>query len=234
MKLYHSNYCKFVALRIINMSIAANLLEIKNSIPPTVTLVAVTKTKTVIDIMEAYDAGHRDFGENKIQEMTAKYEQLPKDIRWHMIGHLQSNKVKYMAAFVHLIHGVDKWSTLIEIDKQAKKHNRIIDCLLQVFIAEEDTKFGFSYEEITALLNSKEWYSLQNINVIGLMGMATFTEDEKQIQQEFQKLSHFFKQVQIQFPQFTTLSMGMSSDYNLAISVGSTIIRVGSAIFGGR
>ncbi|MDH3382026.1 MAG: YggS family pyridoxal phosphate-dependent enzyme [Flavobacteriaceae bacterium] len=216
------------------MSIAANLQEIKNAIPPTVTLVAVTKTKSVAEIMEAYEAGHRNFGENKIQEMTQKYEQLPKDIRWHMIGHLQSNKVKYMAEFVHLIHGVDKWSTLKEIDKQAQKHHRIIDCLLQVFIAEEDTKFGFSYDEITALLNSNELQTLKNVNVVGLMGMATFTEDENQIQKEFQTLAHYFEQVRIKYPQFKTLSMGMSSDYKLAISAGSTIIRVGSAIFGGR
>lgn len=216
------------------MSIAANLQEIKNSIPPTVTLVAVTKTKTVAEIMEAYEAGQRDFGENKIQEMTAKFEQLPKDIRWHMIGHLQSNKVKYMAEFVHLVHGIDKFTTLVEIDKQAQKHNRIINCLLQVHIAQEETKFGFSYDEISTLLNSNELQSFKNVKIIGLMGMATFTENEIQIRTEFQALSNYFQQLKIQYPQFTSLSMGMSSDYNIAISAGSTIIRVGSAIFGGR
>lgn len=216
------------------MSIAANLQEIKNSIPPTVTLVAVTKTKSVTEIMEAYLAGHRDFGENKIQEMTQKYEQLPKDIRWHMIGHLQSNKVKYMAEFVHLVHGIDKFTTLVEIDKQAQKHNRIINCLLQVHIAQEETKFGFSYDEISTLLNSNELQLFKNVKIIGLMGMATFTENEIQIRTEFQALSNYFQQLKIQYPQFTSLSMGMSSDYNIAISAGSTIIRVGSAIFGGR
>ncbi|MDP3353719.1 MAG: YggS family pyridoxal phosphate-dependent enzyme [Flavobacteriaceae bacterium] len=215
------------------MSIAKNLLQLKYKIPSTVTLVAVTKTKSVTEIMEAYEAGQRDFGENKIQEMTAKYQQLPKDIRWHMIGHLQSNKVKYMAEYVHLIHGVDKFSTLVEIDKQAKKHHLIIDCLLQIHIATEETKFGFSTHEIEAILASDELQSLQNVNVIGLMGMATFTEDKAQIQSEFHFLSQFFHQLKIKYPNFTTLSMGMSSDYSIAISEGSTIIRVGSAIFGG-
>lgn len=217
-----------------NMSITNNLQIILNSIPPTVTLVAVTKTKSVDEIMEAYNAGHRDFGENKIQEMSSKYEQLPKDIRWHMIGHLQSNKVKYMAEYVHLIHGIDKFTTLVEIDKQAKKHHRIIDCLLQVYIAEEETKFGFSFDEITSLLISQEFQSLHNVNVIGLMGMATFTENENQIRTEFQSLSNYFQELKKEYPQFNELSIGMSSDYNIAISTGSTIIRVGSAIFGGR
>lgn len=216
------------------MSIATNLLAIKKTIPSNVTLVAVTKTKSIAEIMEAYMAGQRDFGENKIQEMTVKYEQLPKDIRWHMIGHLQSNKIKYMAKFVHLIHGVDKFSTLIEIDKQAKKHNRIIDCLLQIHIAQEETKFGFSYDEITSILNHNEVQLLQNIKIIGFMGMATFTDNEDQIRSEFQTLSQYYNQLKIQFPQFTTLSIGMSSDYEIAISTGSTIIRVGSAIFGNR
>lgn len=216
------------------MSIKQNLQEIQKSIPSTVTLVAVTKTKSVTEIMEAYNVGHRDFGENKIQEMTVKYEQLPKDIRWHMIGHLQSNKIKYMAKFVHLIHGVDKFSTLIEIDKQAKKHNRIINCLLQIHIAQEETKFGFSYDEITSILNHNEVQLLQNIKIIGFMGMATFTDNEDQIRSEFQTLSQYYNQLKIQFPQFTTLSIGMSSDYEIAISTGSTIIRVGSAIFGNR
>ncbi|MDP2088681.1 MAG: YggS family pyridoxal phosphate-dependent enzyme [Flavobacteriaceae bacterium] len=216
------------------MSIAENLQQIKNSIPLTVTLVAVTKTKSVTEIMEAYDAGQRDFGENKIQEMVAKYELLPKDICWHMIGHLQSNKVKYMAEFVHLVHGVDKFKTLVEINKQAQKYNRIINCLLQVHIAKEETKFGFSFDEITAILNNQEYQSLQNVKVIGLMGMATFTEDETQIQAEFHLLSQYFQTLKVKYPQFTTLSMGMSSDYSIAIMEGSTVIRVGSAIFGRR
>jgi pyridoxal phosphate enzyme (YggS family) len=216
------------------MSISKNLQEIIKSIPLSVTLVAVTKTKSVATIIEAYEAGQRDFGENKIQEMTAKYEQLPKDIRWHMIGHLQSNKVKYMAEFVHLIHGVDQFKTLLKINKQAKKHNRIINCLLQVHIATEETKFGFSTHEIETILASIELQSLQNVNIIGLMGMATFTEDKTQIQTEFHFLSQLFHQLKIKYPHFSTLSMGMSSDYNIAISEGSTIIRVGSAIFGTR
>lgn len=216
------------------MSIAKNLENIKKSIPENVTLVAVTKTKSVNEILEAYQAGHRDFGENKIQEMTSKYEQLPKDIRWHMIGHLQSNKVKYMAAYVHLIHGVDKFSTLVEIDKQAKKHHRKIDCLLQVHIAREETKFGFDADEITAVLKSNELQSLQNVKVVGLMGMATFTDNESQIQSEFCLLKELYQKLKIQYPDFTTLSMGMSSDYLQAIEEGSTLIRVGSAIFGER
>ncbi|MDO9261815.1 MAG: YggS family pyridoxal phosphate-dependent enzyme [Flavobacteriaceae bacterium] len=216
------------------MNIAENLHQLKHKIPSTVTLVAVTKTKSVSEMMEAYEAGQRDFGENKIQEMTAKYEQLPKDIRWHMIGHLQSNKVKYMAEFVHLIHGVDQFKTLLKINKQAKKHNRIINCLLQVHIATEETKFGFSTHEIETILASIELQSLQNVNIIGLMGMATFTEDKTQIQTEFHFLSQLFHQLKIKYPHFSTLSMGMSSDYNIAISEGSTIIRVGSAIFGTR
>jgi pyridoxal phosphate enzyme (YggS family) len=216
------------------MSISTNLQEIKKSIPENVTLVAVSKTKSVDDILEAYKAGQRDFGENKIQEMTAKYEQLPKDIRWHMIGHLQSNKVKYMAAYVHLIHGVDKFSTLVEIDKQAQKHHRIIDCLLQVHIAKEETKFGFGIDEIKTIIQSKELQSLQNVNIIGLMGMATFTENENQIQSEFNQLSNFFQQIKSETNNINTLSMGMSSDYLLAIKEGSTVIRVGSAIFGER
>lgn len=216
------------------MSIANNLLEIKKSIPEQVTLVAVSKTKSVNDILEAYNAGHRDFGENKIQEMTVKYEQLPKDIRWHMIGHLQSNKVKYMAEYVHLIHGIDKYSTLKEIDKQAKKNNRIIDCLLQVHIAAEETKFGFNFDEILSLLESDDFKNLCHINIVGLMGMATFTNNQQQIKQEFRSLASFYKKLHVNYPHFTTLSMGMSSDFLVAIDEGSTLIRVGSAIFGER
>ena len=216
------------------MSISQNLAEIKKTLPENVTLVAVSKTKPVSDLQEAYDAGQRFFGENKIQEMVEKYDVLPKDISWHMIGHLQSNKVKYMAHFVDLIHGVDKFSTLKEIDKQAKKHNRVINCLLQLKIAEEDSKFGFSKEEILNILNSDDYSSLQNINVVGLMGMASFVEDENQIKQEFSSLKIFYEELKPTQPQFNTISMGMSGDYELAIEQGSNMVRVGSAIFGNR
>ncbi|MGY5353854.1 YggS family pyridoxal phosphate-dependent enzyme [Wenyingzhuangia sp. IMCC45467] len=216
------------------MSISQNLATIKHTIPKGVTLVAVSKTKPVQDLQEAYNAGQRIFGENKIQEMVEKYEVLPKDISWHMIGHLQSNKVKYMAHFVDLIHGVDKFSTLKEIDKQAKKHNRIINCLLQLKIAEEDSKFGLSKEEILDILNSDDYSSLQNINVVGLMGMASFVDNENQIKQEFSSLKTFYDELKTKYTHFDTISMGMSGDYELAIEQGSNMVRVGSAIFGNR
>lgn len=216
------------------MSIAKNLQHIKSQLPEHVTLVAVSKTKPATTIQEAYDSGQRIFGENKIQEMVEKYEQLPKDIEWHMIGHLQSNKVKYMAHFVSLIHGVDKFSTLKEINKQAKKHNRVINCLLQAKIAQEDTKFGLPFQEIESILNSDAFKALENIKVIGLMGMATFTNNQEQIAQEFSNLNTFFKKLCIQNSALKTLSIGMSGDYQLAIENGSTMIRVGSAIFGAR
>jgi len=211
-----------------------NLLEIKESLPSHVTLVAVSKTKPIADIQEAYDAGQRIFGENKIQEMVAKYDVLPKDIQWHMIGHLQRNKVKYMAHFVDLIHGVDSFKTLLEINKQAKKHDRVINCLLQAHIAEESTKFGLSLEEIEIILSSEEFKTLENIKVVGLMGMATFTDNQEQIQTEFTTLKSFFDKLNDNQHQLVTLSMGMSGDYKLAIDCGSTMIRVGSSIFGSR
>jgi len=218
--------------------IKENLLNIKRKLPENVTLVAVSKTKPVADLQEAYDAGQRIFGENKIQEMVDKHHVLPKDIKWHMIGHLQSNKVKYMASFVNLIHGVDKFKTLKEINKQAQKHDRIIDCLLQVKIAKEETKFGFSVDEIETILNSKELADLEYIKIVGFMGMASFTEDKQQLQEEFLSLKTFFeKQKQIidtKNCKLQTLSMGMSGDYPLAIANGSTMIRVGSSIFGNR
>ncbi|MCZ8170065.1 MAG: YggS family pyridoxal phosphate-dependent enzyme [Flavobacterium sp.] len=219
------------------MRIAENIQNIKAALPPEVTLVAVSKTKPVSDLMEAYAAGQRIFGENKIQEMTEKWEQLPKDIEWHMIGHVQSNKVKYMAPYVALIHGVDSLKLLQEINKQAAKNNRVIDCLLQIHIAEEETKFGLDASELEAILNAASFHSLQNIKVIGLMGMATFTEDNTQIQKEFQFLKSLFDQYQsVQWPNFKlqTLSMGMSGDYDLAIACGSTMVRIGSSIFGKR
>lgn len=215
-------------------TIESNLQSIKKSLPENITLVAVTKTKPVSDIQKAYDAGHRDFGENKVQEMVAKYEGLPKDITWHMIGHLQRNKVKYMAGFVNLIHGVDSIKTLKEIDKQAKKHQRVIDCLLQAKIAREERKYGMSFSEIEAVLVSEEYTSLQHVHVVGCMGMATFTDDETQLEKEFSSLHIFFDQIKKKYPELTVLSMGMSGDYPLAVKNGSTMIRVGSAIFGAR
>lgn len=216
------------------MSIQDNLLQIKQSLPASVTLVAVSKTKPVADLMLAYDAGQRIFGENKIQEMVEKYEQMPKDIAWHMIGHVQTNKVKFMAPFVALIHGVDSLKLLEEINKQALKNNRIIDCLLQIHIAEEETKFGLNEAELIELLQSDTFKNLHNIKVIGLMGMATFTESQSQIRKEFQHLKTIFDQFKIQNSSFKILSMGMSGDYQLAIECGSNMVRIGSSIFGGR
>ena len=221
------------------MLIAQNLTEIKSQIPAHVTLVAVSKTKPVADLMEAYNAGQRIFGENKIQEMTDKWEVMPKDIEWHMIGHVQTNKVKYMAPYVSLIHGVDSLKLLQEINKQAAKNNRVIDCLLQVYIAEEESKFGLDEQELEELLklvqNDKENY--KNIRIEGLMGMATFTENKNQIEKEFKHLKTIFdkhNQLETSNLKLETLSMGMSGDYQLAISCGSTMVRIGSSIFGSR
>jgi pyridoxal phosphate enzyme (YggS family) len=217
------------------MSIAQNLLQIKSQLPAHVTLVAVSKTKPVSDLMEAYQAGQRCFGENKIQEMTDKWEQMPKDIEWHMIGHVQTNKVKYMAEYVSLIHGVDSLKLLQEINKQALKHNRKIDCLLQIYIANEETKFGLDEKELNELITSKEFKELQNIRIIGLMGMATFTENQNQIKAEFKHLKTIFDTINNQENlKLETLSMGMSGDYELAIEFGSTMVRIGSSIFGNR
>jgi pyridoxal phosphate enzyme (YggS family) len=220
------------------MNIKENLKEILDSIPKNVSLVAVSKTKPIADLQEAYDAGQRIFGENKIQEMVDKYDALPKDIKWQMIGHLQSNKVKYMAHFVDLIHGVDKLKTLVEINKQAKKHDRVINCLIQARIANEDTKFGLSFEEIEAILSSEKTAELKNINIVGFMGMATFTDDTKQLSEEFSSLETFFKTQKeknaTENCNLEVLSMGMSGDYLLAIENGSNMIRVGSSIFGSR
>ena len=215
------------------MIIEQNLNELKSSLPEEVTLVAVSKTKPIADIMEAYKAGHRVFGENKIQEMVNKHEALPKDIEWHMIGHLQSNKVKYMAEFVNLIHGVDSLKTLKEINKQAQKHNRVINCLIQAKIAEEDTKFGMSFDQINDLLLSTE-LELEHVNIKGLMGMASFSNDKNQISDEFKRLKELYDSLNAEGCQLSILSMGMSGDYQLAIEQGSNMIRVGSAIFGAR
>lgn len=219
--------------------IAENLKRIKADLPTGVELVAVSKTKPNAAILEAYEAGQRVFGENKIQEMTEKYEALPKDIAWHMIGHVQRNKVKYMAPFVTLIHAVDSLRLLVEIDKQAKRNNRVISCLLQLFIADEETKFGLSEVELFELLDSAEFKALTHVKIQGLMGMATFTDDQKQIKQEFLTLRSIFHKVQSSYNHLPnvacdTLSMGMSNDYPIAIACGSTMIRIGSTIFGER
>ncbi len=219
---------------VLTMSVSENLHKIKSSLPKEVKLVAVTKTQPVEKIMEVYNAGHKIFGENKVQEMLDKYERMPKDIEWHLIGHLQSNKVKFIASFVSLIHSVDSLKLLQEINKQAEKNNRIIDCLLQVYIAKEETKFGLDFNEVEQLLYSEELKQLKNIKIIGLMGMATNTNDQELIGKEFQSLKLFFKKLQSSNSSFQTLSMGMSSDYPIAIENESTLIRVGSSIFGFR
>lgn len=216
------------------MNISDNLQKIKNNIPSHVTLIAVSKTYPNQSILEAYEVGQRIFGENKVQELVEKYESLPKDIEWHMIGHLQSNKVKFIAPFVKLIHGVDSLKLLQEINKRAEQNHRIIDCLLQVHIAKEETKFGFDEKEILELFQSNNFHSLKSIRVIGLMGMATNTTDELQIKKEFKSLRTLFSKLNTHSPSLNTLSMGMSSDYKLAIEEGSTMIRVGSSIFGSR
>lgn len=214
--------------------IKVNLTEVQKTIPSHVNLVAVSKTKPVSDIQEAYDAGQKVFGENKIQEMVSKYDALPKDIEWHMIGHLQRNKVKHMAHFVSLIHGVDSFKTLIEINKQAEKYSRIINCLLQAKIANEDSKFGLSFTEIETILNSNELKSLKNVHVSGLMGMSTFTDNKLQILNEFESLQRFYLKMHKTHPNLKILSMGMSGDYQLAIEKGSNMVRIGSSIFGVR
>ncbi|MDF0716173.1 YggS family pyridoxal phosphate-dependent enzyme [Muricauda sp. 334s03] len=216
------------------MSIKDNLNRIKSDLPEGVTLVAVSKTKPNEDILEAYEAGQRVFGENKVQEMVQKWEDLPKDIEWHMIGHVQRNKVKYMAEFVSLIHGVDSPRLLKEINKQAKKYDRVIPCLLQIHIAEEDTKFGLDKTELNELLESEAFKAMENIEIVGLMGMATFTEDEKQVRREFAQLKSMFDDLKTKLNNITILSMGMSGDYGIAIEEGSTMVRIGSSIFGAR
>ena len=205
--------------------VISNLQDVRQTIPKECTLVAVSKTKPIEDLQEAYDAGQRDFGENKVQELTDKASKLPSDIRWHMIGHLQRNKVKYIAPFVHLIHGVDSLKLLAEINKRAKNEARIIQCLLQVHIAEEQSKFGFDVEEITQLISEDPISSLEHIEIIGLMGMATFTKDEDQVRREFNSLQELYQKCQsskISNMKISTLSMGMSGDYRIAIEEGST------------
>ncbi|WP_026903060.1 YggS family pyridoxal phosphate-dependent enzyme [Pedobacter glucosidilyticus] len=221
------------------MSITDNLLKLKKEIEQEdVKLIAVSKTKPVEDIMEAYHAGQRLFGENHVQELVEKYEALPKDIEWHLIGHLQTNKVKYIAPFIHLIHSVDSLKLLQEINKQAAKNNRVINCLLQVYIADEETKYGLGFDEVIDLLRSDEFASLQNIKIVGLMGIATNSDNEKQIKEEFYELKTLFDGVKTSYfrkdADFKEISMGMSTDYKIAIEQGSTMVRIGSDIFGKR
>lgn len=215
------------------MTIADNLKKIKKEIPQDVTLVAISKTKTNEEILEAYEAGQRIFGENRVQELEVKHQELPKDIEWHMVGHVQRNKVRDMAAFVSLIHAVDSLRLLNRIDREAKNNDRVIDCLLQVKIAEEETKHGMDENELRELLQSKEFKSLENVRIKGLMGMATFTDDEGQISREFEKLKKIYDSLKEDYD-FTILSMGMSGDFPIALNHGSNMIRVGSAIFGER
>lgn len=212
------------------MPIKENIQHFKSVLPANVTLVAVSKTKPASMLQEAYDAGQRDFGENYVQELVDKEAALPKDIRWHFIGHLQSNKVKYIAPFVHLIHGVDSLSLLKEINKQGQKNKRVIDCLLQLHIAQEETKFGFDVAEISTLLNSGELANYTHIALKGFMAMASNTDDTQKIRYEFKQV----KQLQNQFPEYSILSFGMSGDYEMAIAEGSTMVRIGSSIFGER
>ena len=225
MEILHTNF---------KMSIQNNLSQIKTQLPSHVTLVAVSKTKPVKDLMEAYNSGQRIFGENKIQEMAEKQQQMPKDIQWHMIGNVQRNKVKYMASFVDLVHGVDSLKLLNEINKQAAKHQRVINCLLQLKIAQEDTKFGMTSKEAHEILTSEHFKSLKNIAIVGVMGMASFTEDTTQIKEEFTLLKSNFDSLKNTEENLKVVSMGMSGDYPLAIENGSTMIRVGSRIFGAR
>lgn len=216
------------------MSIKKQLQELKSVLPKQVTLVAVSKTKPVQDLMKAYDVGQRIFGENKVQEMVEKYQQMPKDIEWHMIGHVQRNKVKHMAPFVDLIHGVDSLKLLSEINKQALKNNRCINGLLQIKIAAEDSKFGMTKNDAIQLMKSSEFKNLKNIKIKGVMGMATFTDDQNKIRKEFETLKSTFSELKSIQDSMHIISMGMSGDYPLAIECGSTMIRVGSYIFGAR
>lgn len=220
------------------MSIKSNILSILQELPEQTRLVAVSKFHSNESIMEAYEAGQRIFGESKVQEMTPKYEALPKDIEWHFIGHLQTNKIKYITPYVTLIHGIDSYKLLQEVNKQAEKAGRIISCLLQIHVAKEETKFGFTFDECRDMLGSGDWKSLANMQISGLMTMATNTDSVEQIQQEFRSLHTFFREIKQSYfsgeESFKELSMGMSDDYGLAIKEGSTLIRVGSRIFGER
>ncbi|MCB7479683.1 YggS family pyridoxal phosphate-dependent enzyme [Christiangramia sediminis] len=216
------------------MDISENIKKYKSELPENVKLVAISKTKPNEDLMEAYNASQRILGENKIQEMTDKWESLPKDIEWHMVGHVQRNKVKYMAPYVSLIHAVDSLKLLKEINKRAKQNERTIDCLLQIKIAEEDSKFGIDAAEAEEILNSEAYSKMKHVNITGLMGMATFTDDKEQVRSEFKYLKSVFDKFREQHPQLKELSMGMSGDYQIAVECGSTMVRIGSSIFGER
>ena len=220
------------------MGIVENLRLLKEQIPGNVTLVAVSKTKPDEMILEAFHAGHRDFGENKVQDLVAKQERLPREIRWHMIGHLQSNKVKYLAPFVHMIHGVDSLKLFNVINREAEKQDRVIDCLFQVRIATEETKFGLTGEDLNLILESDAFREAQHVRIRGLMGMATYTENSEQIRNEFQQLKRIFEELKGStfsgMTHFDQLSFGMSGDFSLAIEEGSTMVRIGSLIFGAR
>ncbi len=216
------------------MNITNNIKKYRETLPKNVRLVAISKTKPNSDIMEAYEAGQRIFGENKVQEMTEKWENLPKDIEWHMVGHVQRNKVKYMAPYVKLIHAVDSLKLLKEINKQAKKEDRIISGLLQLKIAEEDSKFGITIAEAEKILTSEVYQKMENTKIVGLMGMATFTDNDEKVRSEFRYLKKVFDDFQQKYPAFTELSMGMSGDYHLALENDTTMVRIGSKIFGER
>lgn len=214
--------------------VAENLQEVKKTLPPTVTLVAVSKTKPNELLQEAYDAGQRDFGENYVQELVDKAASLPKDIRWHFIGHLQSNKVKYIAPFVYLIHGIDSFKLLQEVNKQAAKHNRVVNCLLQIYIAKEESKFGFSAQECLDMVQLPEFKNLNNVAICGVMGMASNTTNQAQLHSEFSELKQCFDALKVFVPQCSIISAGMSGDADIAIEHGSTMVRIGSSIFGKR
>lgn len=218
--------------------VGTKINALKANLPANVTLVAVSKTKPAAAILDGYEVGQRVFGENKVQELVDKYEQLPKDIEWHLIGHLQTNKVKYIAPFVALIHAVDSLKLLQEINLQAKKNDRIINCLLQFRIAQEETKFGLTFEEVEQILQAREFIEMENVRIVGLMGMASFVDDQEQIRDEFRNLYNYFHVIKSHYfkynADFSTLSMGMSGDYIIAIEEGSTMIRVGSSLFGNR
>lgn len=220
------------------MDIGKNISEIKESLPPVTKLIAVTKTKSPEIIMEAYRAGHNVFGENKAQELLQKFEELPNDIEWHFIGHLQSNKAKYITPFVKMIHSIDSFKILKAVNKEAKKNDRVVPCLLQFHIAQESTKFGLDDAEARELLNSETFPTLKNVIIAGVMGMATFTDDQKQVRNEFRKLKEIFEWLKKDYfsgnPEFREISMGMSDDYQLAVEEGSTMVRIGSIIFGSR
>jgi PLP dependent protein len=220
------------------MSLANRLSQLKQELPEEVVLVAVSKTKPAELVQEAYDAGQRVFGENKVQELVDKWEVLPKDLEWHLIGHLQSNKVKYIAPFVSMIHSVDSFKLLQEINKQAEKNNRVIPCLLQFHIAQEETKFGLSFEEAEEILQNREFIEMDHVSIVGLMGMASFVDNEEQVRDEFRTLYNYFAILKSNYfkynPDFKVISMGMSGDYQLAVEEGSTMIRVGSSLFGNR